>query len=66
MVTINKPIDNNNCQTGTPNGILINIPIGDVNGIIDNHTLTFPDGLSITIGKHIIAKINGTVIGKVN
>jgi hypothetical protein len=60
-VSINNIIEIPNCIYGTPNGILIIMAIGEVNGIIDNHNVKPLSGFSIIAGEHIIAKINGMV-----
>ena len=53
-------------QVATPNGILTIIATGAVKGIIESQNAIELVGLSLNIGKQIIAKIKGIVIGRVN
>ena len=50
-VAINIPTESASCHHGTPNGIRINITIGDVNGIIEKIVAIEPSGFSITAKK---------------
>ena len=58
-VNINNISDTATCQYGTPNGILIIIDIGDVNGIIESHNPKLLSGLFTIAVEHTIATING-------
>ena len=60
-VSINIVMEIPNCQYGMPNGILIIMAIGEVNGIIDNHNAKLLSGFSIIAGAQTIAKIKGIV-----
>ena len=51
---------------GTPNGILINITMGDVNGIILDHTIIVLSGVLRLLDIMIKAKMIGMVIGSIN
>ena len=51
---------------GTPNGILTNITIGEVNGIIENQYARLPFGLLLADSNTKIARSSGTVIGSIN
>ena len=53
-------MDNPTCQYGTPNGTLIIIAIGDVNGIIDNQRLNPLSGLLIIVGAQIMPNNKGS------
>ena len=60
-------IDKASCHAGTPKGILTIMAIGDVNGIMDNHTDMELSGLLIMkFCETIKVNINGRVIGSIN
>ncbi len=66
-LTNNKLSEINICHQGTPNGILINITIGEVNGINEKMVATVPCGSLITVAKPMYTpNINGSIIGSIN
>lgn len=60
------PTDTAASQMGTPNGILIIIATGEVNGITESQVASDPDGSLIIAGIIIITNIRGIVIGSEN
>lgn len=59
-------MDNVTCHTGTPKGILNSMATGDVNGIIESHTLKAPEGSFSMAGISSILNINGMDKGREN
>ena len=58
-VSISITSDTATCQYGTPNGILIIMEIGDVNGIMESHIPKLLSGLFTMAVEHTIATIKG-------
>ena len=59
-------IEDNNSTKGTPEGNLISIATGEVNGIMDIQNANGPLGSSVMGTNNMMVKIKGMVTGNVN